>query len=162
MAEDILVIPPIRQSLEDINSARANRIAQPLTEKSWYLYWQRLGEQVNALQQKSNGGQGGVSTQSQPLRIFGHDYQNPNATALFVLVSCRLYYIDTYTEVAAFTDADLHPGTKVGQAVNYGANADGVQPDIVIPLMFIVLPDNYYRVDLIQGGATVENWTEWF
>ncbi len=47
MAEEILVIPPIRQSLEDVNSAKANDIDQPLTEKSWYLYWQRTGDQVN-------------------------------------------------------------------------------------------------------------------
>jgi len=52
MAEDILVTPPIRQSLEDINSARSNGMAQPLTEKSWYLYWQRLGEQMNDLRRR--------------------------------------------------------------------------------------------------------------
>lgn len=49
MAEEILVTPPIRQSLEDINSARGNGLAQPLTEKSWYLYWHRMGQQLNDL-----------------------------------------------------------------------------------------------------------------
>jgi|SRR5262249_17450308 len=164
MADEILVIPPIRQSLEDINSARGNGIAQPLTEKSWYLYWHRLGEQVNALQQKSGGtgGQGGISTQSQPPRVLQHDYQNTNSTALFVLASCRLYYVAGYSEIAAFTDAGSHPQTRVGQATNYGANSDSAWPDIAIPLMFIVLPNNYYRLDLVQGAGTVENWTEWF
>src|SRR5262245_49736042 len=47
MAEETLVIPPIRQSLEDINSAQANGLPQPVTEKSWYLYWQRTGRLVN-------------------------------------------------------------------------------------------------------------------
>jgi hypothetical protein len=48
MPEEILVIPPIRQSLEDLNSAKKNDLDQPLTEKSWYLYWQKTGDRVNA------------------------------------------------------------------------------------------------------------------
>lgn len=47
MAEEILVIPPIRQSLEDAQSAKNNEIDQPLTEKSWYLFWQRGADQIN-------------------------------------------------------------------------------------------------------------------
>ena len=44
---DQLVTPPIRQSVEDANSAQANGIRQPLTEKSWYLFWDRLGQMAN-------------------------------------------------------------------------------------------------------------------
>jgi hypothetical protein len=47
MAQDSLVTPPIRQSLEDVNSAQANGIAQPLTEKSWYLFFDRLAHMAN-------------------------------------------------------------------------------------------------------------------
>ncbi len=47
MNEEILVTPPIRQSLEDANSAKAAHLDPPATEKSWYLYWQRTGDQVN-------------------------------------------------------------------------------------------------------------------
>jgi hypothetical protein len=47
MAQDTLVTPPIRQSLEDTKSAQANGIAQPLTEKSWYLFFDRLGQMAN-------------------------------------------------------------------------------------------------------------------
>jgi hypothetical protein len=44
---DELIIPPIQQSLEDLSSAKANGIDLPVTEKSWYLYWQRTGRLVN-------------------------------------------------------------------------------------------------------------------
>ena len=43
---EILVIPPIRQSVEDIKSAQ-NGDTPPLTEKSWYLYWDQLGKSAN-------------------------------------------------------------------------------------------------------------------
>ena len=43
---DVLVIPPIRQSVEDIKSAQ-NGDTPPLTEKSWYLYWDGLGKASN-------------------------------------------------------------------------------------------------------------------
>jgi hypothetical protein len=46
MAQDVLVIPPIRQSIEDIKSAQ-NGDTPPLTEKSWYLYWDQLGKAAN-------------------------------------------------------------------------------------------------------------------
>jgi len=52
--EDILIIPPIRQSLEDIASAKKNNLEQPGTEKSWYLYWQKTGDQVNLNTDKLN------------------------------------------------------------------------------------------------------------
>jgi hypothetical protein len=47
MAQDTLVTPPVRQSLEDVKSAQANGIAQPLTEKSWYLFFDRLAQMAN-------------------------------------------------------------------------------------------------------------------
>src|SRR5262245_9310905 len=55
MAEDILVCPPIRQSVEDLASAQANDSDPPKTEKSWYLYWQKTGERVNLNSKKLAG-----------------------------------------------------------------------------------------------------------
>lgn len=44
---DQIIIPPIRQSVEDVKSAQDNGVAQPKTERSWYLYWSRLGDMAN-------------------------------------------------------------------------------------------------------------------
>ena len=56
MAQDALIIPPIQQSLEDVNSASANGIAQPLTAKPWYLYFDQLGRMVNRQGQMVSAG----------------------------------------------------------------------------------------------------------
>lgn len=77
MAKDLLIAPPIRQSVEDVHSAQAADLPQPLTEKSWYLYWQRLGEEINQLKQTGGGGGSG-------------DVQHSKSTGEIVLVTSEV------------------------------------------------------------------------
>lgn len=53
MADDTtVIIPPIRTSLADVYNAAAKGVDPPNTAKSWYLYWQNTGDQVNFTTQK--------------------------------------------------------------------------------------------------------------
>lgn len=82
-------------------------------------------------------------------RALGIVYQNTNSRPMWVTVS--VYDSGATPGVEVKTDAATPPTTIVAQGDSSNASPD------LIPLTFIVLPGNYYKVT----GGTLQVWTEW-
>ena len=56
----------------------------------------------------------------------------------------------------AYSDSASSPTTIVVQAIGLTAISQ------IIPMTFLVLPNNYYKVTAINNPVTLANWTEWY
>lgn len=101
---------------------------------------------------------GGFTAQAQPVRALSTTYQNLGATAMLVTVqvsSDGTHGNNVYTAVC-LTDAATPPTTQVAG----GTPSDETTVTASGSFTFLVLPNNYYRVNG-SAHAVLTKWTEW-
>jgi hypothetical protein len=99
---------------------------------------------------------GGLSTQSVVTgsRALGSNYPNSTGKAMWVTVMLSLP--NSGTSVTAYSDSGTVPGTAITVATN-PVSSNGFQT--VISLW--VLPGNYYRLQNVGTGISVQTWVEY-
>jgi hypothetical protein len=80
----------------------------------------------------------------------------PNTTGKTMFVMACLNLNAKVSVIDAFSDGNNPPTTRVAEVAD-PANNSGV----TLELFFMVLPGNYYEIDVVQGTPTVVSWIEY-
>jgi len=107
----------------------------------------------------SAGGGGGITHQAVVTgsRALGTVYHNTGATAM--IVSVTMQFSTTNQTIQYLTDSSNPPTTLVDQLYT---GTSGIGGGANIPITFVVLPGNYYKVAQTFGsGGSIGIWTEW-
>jgi hypothetical protein len=82
-------------------------------------------------------------------------YQNTTGKTMMVTVSAYNSG-GAQAQWIAYSDNASSPTTIVVQAIGLTATAQ------IVPMTFLVLPNNYYKVTAVNNPVTLANWTEWY
>lgn len=86
-------------------------------------------------------------------RSIGTVFQNLTGIPLLVRITCQI----NTGSVTAMTDGSNPPTTGVATISATGALGAGEY----VPMEFIVLPRNFYKLNLDSGTAILQGWGEW-
>lgn len=124
-----------------------------------------LSKQISALPKASTPASSTVSTyngptqQTFPTRTFATNYQNSNTVPMWITITISMVSSGSGNAIAqAFTDSFPTPSTPVADVELNNAGASSVA--VNMPMTFVVLPGNFYRVT--TTGGSIVSWVEWF
>lgn len=101
------------------------------------------------------------TTQTVTSNVVGTVYPNQATTPRLVIVSLQMSVTSGNTStVQALTDAANPPTTLVSE-VSISFTIAGISDTLVMNLIFVVPPGQYYKLVQAAGASITVKWTEW-